>query len=169
MPAAAKGRHSEMKRERMDLFFHDDFNFTDFLILPGVEGIGAPLTPVTAPFGAMTVFNDRLTQSPARHSPQLGTLQGTAVVSAFDGYAAFFTSTITLNTSKYAGTLSFVGLFATSDESKLSVVGGTDDFLFVQGFVRMKPVDVSTLNTTYSLQLNLFWPPHASSASAYTL
>eukprot|EP01018_Ginkgo_biloba_P013674 Gb_30774 [translate_table: standard] len=168
MPTAAKGRNSKMKRARMDLFWHDDFNFTDFLVLPGLKGIGAPLSPVSAPFGAMAVFNDRLTQGPARHSPQLGTIQGIAIISAFDGYSSFSASTLTLKTSKYAGTLTFVGPFANNDESKLSVVGGTDDFMFVQGLILMKPFVVSILNATYSLNLNLFWPPHASSSSAYT-
>lgn len=151
-PIAARHHY---KHTKLTIFMHSAINVTDFIPLPGIVGLGSgTLTATAAQFGSMFVFNSPLTSSIDPHSPSVGNMQGTGVTTAFDGTKFFIASTATLNTTKYDGMLNILGISG----GKIPISGGTDDFLFVQGYSVTTRAKIVDLNTTYKIDLYLYWP-----------
>ena len=58
---------------------------------------------------------------------------------------------ITLNFKHRKGSISILGVTHNTKPSDHPVVGGTGDFLFVQGYITV----------VYKIEFHLYWPPYA--------
>lgn len=128
--------------------------------MKGIEG-GAGVTQTTTPFGTLFAFQDALT-STANGSKLVGIAEGTTITSSLDGLRSISIAKLTLRLKNHKGSISVVGVTNNVKRSDLPVVGGTGDFLLVQGYVTSSPVDIKGLTVVYKIEFHLYWPPYAS-------
>lgn len=158
-PLAVHAAHHHARHETLRFFWQDKLNFTDFFILPGLPGVGSAIfTTISVPYGSVFVFVDPLTETPDPASKQIGTARGTFTGASFDGIIVYSAFTFEFNTTKRKGTLSFLGSYPTTVAATIPIVGGTGDFLFAQGYSVFTPVNTSTFNVTYGVDLRVYWP-----------
>ncbi|XP_020218357.1 dirigent protein 23 [Cajanus cajan] len=156
----APPRHKSL---HMSLFQHETINKTGYVIVNGVEG-GAETTATTTPFGTLFVFQDPLTAKANRSSKQLGTAEGTSITSGLDGLSSISVVKLTLRLKDRKGSISIVGGTNNMKRSDHPVVGGTKDFLFVQGYVTSSPINLKGSTVVYKIGLHLYWPPYPPQA-----
>lgn len=154
---------SNLKSLHFSLFQHETINKTAYVIVNGVEGSG--FTDTTAPFGTLAVFQDSLTVTANRSSKLVGIAEGTAITSSLDGLRCISIAKLTLRLKNHRGSVSIVGGTNNAKPSDHPVVGGTEDFLFVQGYITTSPVDVKGVSVVYKIEFHLYWPPYATQAS----
>ncbi|GJX07815.1 dirigent protein 19-like protein [Tanacetum coccineum] len=127
-----------------------------------VVGCGWPeAAPVAGKYGEGEC--DPLTLKPNTTSKVVGTAEGTSITSGLDGLQSISIAKLTLDVKKHKGSISIVGGTHNIKPSNHPVVGGTDDFLFVQGYVTSSPVNLAGITVTYKIEFHLYWPPYASS------
>ncbi|KAD7479109.1 hypothetical protein E3N88_02245 [Mikania micrantha] len=153
--------HFGLKSLHFTLYQHETINKTGYIVVNGVAG--PPVSQTTTPFGTLFVFQDPLTLKPKHTSKRVGTAQGTSITSGLDGLQSISIAKITLDVKKHKGSISIVGVTNNIKPSNHPVVGGTDDFLFVQGYVTSSPVNLVGLTVTYKIEFHLYWPLYASS------
>ncbi|KAF3624366.1 putative rab proteins geranylgeranyltransferase component A 1-like [Capsicum annuum] len=151
--------HHELKSIHFTLFQHETINKTAYLIVNGVAG--AAISQTTTPFGTLYVFQDPLTLKANSNSKIVGTVEGTSITSSLNGLQSISIAKITLKMKHYKGSISVVGGTHNTKPSNHPVVGGTGDFLFIQGYVTSSPVDLSGITVTFKIQFHLYWPPYA--------
>ncbi|KAA0052915.1 hypothetical protein IC582_015156 [Cucumis melo] len=151
--------HRHLRSLHFSLFQHETINKTGYFIVPGVVGPGVSQT--TTPFGTMFAFHDPLTTGADRVSKLVGTSEGTSITSSFDGLQSISIAKISLRLRHHTGSLSIVGGTHNVKPSNHPIVGGTGDFLFVQGYVTSSPVDLVGITVVYKLEFHLYWPPYA--------
>ncbi|KAK7307436.1 hypothetical protein VNO77_40496 [Canavalia gladiata] len=147
------------------LFQHETINKTGYMIVNGVEGGGEENSESPTPFGTLLVFQDPLTATANRSSKQVGTAEGTSITSGLDGLSSISVAKLTLRLKGHKGSVSIVGGTNNIERSDYPVVGGTRDFLFVQGYVTSSPVDVKGPTVVYQIQFHLYWPPYPPPSS----
>lgn len=152
-------RHRHLRSLHFSLFQHETINKTGYFVVDGVAGPGVSQT--TTPFGTMFVFQDPLTTTVDRASKLVGTAEGTAITSSLDGLRSISIAKVTLRLRRHSGSVSVVGGTHNIKPSNHPVVGGTGDFLFVQGYVTSSPVDLTGITVVYKLEFHLYWPPYA--------
>ncbi|XP_014508278.1 uncharacterized protein LOC106767838 [Vigna radiata var. radiata] len=106
----------------------------------------------------------RLTVEANKSSEQVGFAEGTRVLSSPTG-RSISVAILTLSLKDHKGSLSVVGIVDIVDSTNLPVVGGTKDFLFVQGYVTSSPLNPYDPNVVYEIQFHLYWPPYATPSS----
>ncbi|XP_014507765.1 dirigent protein 19-like [Vigna radiata var. radiata] len=153
-----------LKSLHFSLFQHETINKTGYIIVDGIKG-GAAVSQTTTPFGTLFAFQDPLTVAANRSSKLVGISEGTTVTSSLDGLRSISIAKLTLRLKHHKGSLSVVGVTDNVKSSNLPVVGGTEDFLFVQGYVTSSPVDLTGLTVVYKIQFHLYWPPYATPSS----
>ncbi|KMT20161.1 hypothetical protein BVRB_1g001730 [Beta vulgaris subsp. vulgaris] len=155
--------NTALKSMHFTLYQHDNVNKTGFLIVVGVSGLVVNST--ASPLGSIFVLRDPLTATQDPSSKLLGEIEGTSITSSFDGLDNLSIGKITLNLKGHKGSISILGsinnLIRPSD---VPVVGGTGDFLFVQGYLGVSLVNFQGANLIYKLEFHLYWPPYAASA-----
>lgn len=162
--AGSDHHHQHLKSLHFSLFQHETINKTGFFIVKGIEG-GAGVTQTTTPFGTLFAFQDPLTVSANRTSKLVGISEGTSITSSLDGLQSISIAKLTLRLKHHKGSVSIVGAVNNVKHSDLPVVGGTEDFMFVQGYVTSSPVDLKGLTVVYKVEFHLYWPPYATQAS----
>ncbi|KAK9164936.1 hypothetical protein Scep_000127 [Stephania cephalantha] len=150
----------ELKSLHFSLYQHDTINQTVYVIVKGVVGPG--VGQVADPFGTIYVFQEPMTVTANRSSAVVGVVQGSSTVSSFDGLESIAVAKITLNMKHYKGSLSVLGVTHSIKPADHPVVGGTGDFLFVQGYVTSSPVDFKGNALVYKIEFHLYWPPYAT-------
>nr|GLL38568.1 unknown [Ipomoea trifida]GMD53415.1 dirigent protein 19-like [Ipomoea batatas] len=150
----------ELTSLHFSLFQHETINKTGYIIVNGVAGPGVSQT--TTPFGTLFAFQDPMTLTANRTSKMVGTAQGTSITSSLDGMQSISIAKITLNMKRHKGSISIVGATDNLKPSDHPVVGGTGDFLFVQGYVTSSPVNLKGMTVTYKIEFHLYWPPYAT-------
>ncbi|XP_031117499.1 dirigent protein 19-like [Ipomoea triloba] len=166
--ATCKSHHHHHKHQQeyeltslhFSLFQHETINKTGYIIVNGVAGPGVSQT--TTPFGTLFAFQDPMTLTANRTSKMVGTAQGTSITSSLDGMQSISIAKITLNMKRHKGSISIVGATDNLKPSDHPVVGGTGDFLFVQGYVTSSPVNLKGMTVTYKIEFHLYWPPYAT-------
>ncbi|KAK3005922.1 hypothetical protein RJ639_017795 [Escallonia herrerae] len=153
-------RKHGLKSLHFALYQHETINKTGFIVVNGVAG--PPVGQTTTPFGTLFVFEDPMTLTPNRTSKVVGVAEGTSVTSGLDGLRAISIAKITLNVKHYKGSISVVGGTHNIKPSDHPIVGGTGDFLFVQGYVTSSPVDLTGLTVVYKIEFHIYWPPYAT-------
>ncbi|TKY70249.1 Dirigent protein 2 [Spatholobus suberectus] len=108
---------------------------------------------------------DPLTAKANRSSKQLGTAEGTSITSGLDGLSSILVAKLTLRLKNHKGSISIVGGTNNLKRSDHPVVGGTKDFLFVQGYVTSSAIDVKGPTVVYKIGFHLYWPPYPPRAS----
>ncbi|KAL5706156.1 hypothetical protein ACHQM5_024362 [Ranunculus cassubicifolius] len=151
--------HNGMKSLHFSLFQHETINRTGYVIVNGVNGKG--ITQTTMPFGTIYVFQDLLTIMPNPSSKVIGVCEGNSITSSLDGLRSISVAKVSLTLKKYKGSLSIVGGTHNTKPADHPIVGGTGDFVFVQGFVTSSPVDLEGLSVVYKIEFHLYWPPYA--------
>jgi hypothetical protein len=156
--------HQGLKSLHFSLFQHETINKTGYIIVNGVAG---PVTSqTTTPFGTLFAFEDPMTVTANRSSKLVGIAEGTSITSSLDGLRSISIAKITLRLKNHAGSISIVGGTHNIKPSDHPVVGGTGDFLFVQGYVTSSPVDLKGLTVVYKIEFHLYWPPYAVHTSS---
>jgi len=141
------------------LFQHETTKKTGFVIVNGVEGSEGKSESST-PFGRLFVFQDPLTAKANRSSRQLGTAEGTSITSGLDGLSSISVAKLSLRVKNHKGSISIVGGTNSLERSDYPVVGGTQDFLFVHGYVTSSPLHVNPPTVVYKIGFHLYWPPY---------
>jgi hypothetical protein len=152
-----------LKSLHFSLFQHETINKTGYIIVNGVAGPAVGQT--TTPFGTLFAFEDPMTVAANRSSKLVGIAEGTTVTSSLDGLRTISIAKITLRLKNYKGSISIVGGTHNIKPSDHPVVGGTGDFLFVQGYVTSSPVDLEGITVVYKIEFHLYWPPYAAQVS----
>ncbi|KAL2933463.1 Dirigent protein 19 [Bienertia sinuspersici] len=153
--------HGDIKSIHFSLYQHETINKTGYLIVNGVAG--PHVSQTTTPFGTIYAFQDPLTTTPTYNSSTvLGTTEGASITSSLDGLRSLSVAKITLNMKSHKGSISILGGTHNTKPSDHPVVGGTGDFVFVQGYVTSSPVDLKGITVVYKIQFHLYWPPYAT-------
>ncbi|KAH0973204.1 hypothetical protein GBA52_025360 [Prunus armeniaca] len=118
--------HHQLKSLHFALFQHETINRTGYIVVNGVGGAGIR-------------SDDRHSQSIFETS---WNSSGTSVTSSLDGLQSISVAKITLRLKHHSGSVSIVGGTHNVKPSDHPVVGGTGDFLFVQGYVTSSPVNL---------------------------
>ncbi|KAG4988088.1 hypothetical protein JHK85_031071 [Glycine max] len=108
---------------------------------------------------------DPLTAKANRSSKQLGTAEGTSITSGLDGLSSISVAKLTLRLKDHKGSISIVGGTNNMKRSDHPVVGGTEDFLFVHGYITSFPIDLKGPSVVYKIGFHLYWPPYPPQAS----
>ncbi|XP_027347663.1 dirigent protein 19-like [Abrus precatorius] len=156
--------HHHLKSLHFSLFQHETINKTGYIIVNGIEG-GPGITETTTPFGTLFVFQDPLTVSANRSSKLVGISEGTSITSSLDGLQSTSVAKLSLSLKHHKGSVSIVGGTNNVKPSDYPVVGGTGDFMFVQGYVTSSPVNLKGPTVVYKIEFHLYWPPYATQAS----
>ncbi|XP_020207838.1 dirigent protein 19 [Cajanus cajan] len=161
--ASSHHHHHHLKSLHFSLFQHETINKTGYIIVEGIsiKG-GAGISQTTTPFGTLFVFQDPLTVAANRSSKLVGISEGTSITSSVDGLQSISIAKLTLRLKHHKGSISVVGAINNIKPSNLPVVGGTEDFMFVQGYVTSSPVDLKGLTVVYKIEFHLYWPPYAT-------
>lgn len=161
-PSSLDHHHQGLKALHFSLFQHETINKTGYTIVSGVAGEGVKET--TIPFGTIFAFQDPMTTTPNASSRVAGIAEGTSITTSFDGLRSISIAKITLNLKGHKGSVSVLGGTHNIKPADHPVVGGTGDFMFVQGYVRSSPVDLEGLSVVYKIEFHLYWPPYAAHA-----
>uniref|UniRef100_A0A803MZS5 Dirigent protein n=1 Tax=Chenopodium quinoa TaxID=63459 RepID=A0A803MZS5_CHEQI len=142
------------------LYQHETINKTGYFIVNGVAG--PHVSQTTTPFGTIFAFQDPLTTT-VSYSPSTvhGTAQGASITSSLDGLQSLSMATISLNIKNHKGSISILGETHNTKPADHPVVGGTGDFLLVQGYVTSSPVNLVGITVVYKIEFHLYWPPYA--------
>ncbi|XP_047149267.1 pterocarpan synthase 1-like [Vigna umbellata] len=154
----------QLKSLHFSLFQHETINKTGYIIVDGIKG-GAGVSQTTTPFGTLFAFQDPLTVAANRSSKLVGISEGTTVTSSLDGLRSISIAKLTLRLKNHKGSLSVVGVTDNVKSSNLPVVGGTEDFLFVHGYVTSSPLHAKSSTLVYEIGFHLYWPPYATTSS----
>ncbi|XP_021674705.2 dirigent protein 19 [Hevea brasiliensis] len=157
--SAAHHHHHQLKSLHFSLYQHETINKTGYIIVNGVAG--ANLSQLALPFGTLFVFQDPMTVTANRTSKVVGIAEGNSITSSLDGLTSISTAKITLSLKNHKGSISIVGGTHNVKPADHPVVGGTGDFMFVQGYVTSSPVDLVGLTVVYKIEFHLYWPPYA--------
>ncbi|TKY58231.1 Dehydrodolichyl diphosphate synthase 6 [Spatholobus suberectus] len=108
------------------------------------------------------VWADPLTVTVNRSSKLVGIAEGTSITSSLDGLRSISIAKLTLRLKHHNGSISIVS--GTNNVKPLDhpVVGGTGDFMFVQGYVTSSPVDLKGVTVVYKIEFHIYWPPYAT-------
>ncbi|EEF40698.1 Disease resistance response protein, putative [Ricinus communis] len=158
-PTSTSKHHHGVESLHFALYQHETINKTGYIIVNGVAG--ASISQTTTRFGTLFVFQDPMTVTPNRTSKVVGMAEGTSVTSSLDGLTSISTAKISLHLKHHKGSISIVGGTHNVKPADHPVVGGTGDFLLVQGYVTSSPVDLSGLTVVYKIEFHLYWPPYA--------
>ncbi|KAK9285345.1 hypothetical protein L1049_024536 [Liquidambar formosana] len=164
MATSTSHHHDGLKSLHFSLFQQETINKTAYIIVNGVAGPATSQT--TTPFGTLFVFEDPMTVTANRSSKTVGIAEGTSITSSLDGLRSISIAKITLNLKNHKGSISVVGGTHNIKPSDHPVVGGTGDFMFVQGYVTASPVDLKGLTVVYKIEFHLYWPPYAIKSSS---
>ncbi|XP_010266178.1 PREDICTED: dirigent protein 19-like [Nelumbo nucifera] len=156
--------HHGLKTLHFSLYQQETINKTGYVIVNGVAGPG--ISQTTTPFGTIFTFQDPMTVTANRSSKVVGIAEGTSITSSLDGLRSISIAKITLSMKNYKGSLSILGGTHNIKPSDHPVVGGTGDFMFVQGYVTSSPVDLKGQTVVYKIEFHLYWPPYAIQASS---
>ncbi|KAJ9172570.1 hypothetical protein P3X46_015793 [Hevea brasiliensis] len=159
LKATSAAHHHQLKSLHFSLYQHETINKTGYIIVNGVAG--ANLSQTALPFGTLFVFEDSMTVTANRSSKLVGIAEGTSITSSLDGLTSISTAKITLSLKNHKGSISIVGGTHNIKPADHPVVGGTGDFLFVQGYVTSSPVDLVGTTVVYKIEFHLYWPPYA--------
>ncbi|KAG1361070.1 dirigent protein 7 [Cocos nucifera] len=158
--ASSHNHDQDLRFLQFSLFQHETINKTGYIVVDGVAGTG--FSETTTPFGTIFVFRDNMTTSLNDSSGVVGIAEGTSITTSFDGLRSLLFAKITLKTHGYEGSVSILGVVHNTKPADLPISGGTGDFTFVQGYVRMSPVDLHGLTVLYKIEFHLYWPPYAT-------
>ncbi|KAJ8771031.1 hypothetical protein K2173_023356 [Erythroxylum novogranatense] len=156
--------HQGLKSLHFSLYQHETINKTGYIIVKGEAGAG--ISESTTPFGTFYVFEDPLTVTANRSSRLVGVAEGTSTTSSLDGLRSISVAKITLKLKHHKGSISIAGGTNNIKPADHPVVGGTGDFLFVQGYITSSPVDTKGLTVIYKIEFHLYWPPYAYAGRA---
>lgn len=156
--------HNHLKSIHFSLYQHETINKTGYIIVNGIKG-NAGVTQTTTPFGTLFVFQDPLTLTSNRSSKLVGIAEGTSITSSLDGLRSISIAKLTLRLKNHKGSVSIVGGTNNVKASDHPIVGGTEDFMFVQGYVTSSPVDLKGLTVVYKIEFHIYWPPYAIQSS----
>ncbi|GAU48738.1 hypothetical protein TSUD_192370 [Trifolium subterraneum] len=156
--------HNHLKSLHFSLYQHETINKTGYIIVNGIKE-SAGVTETTTPFGTLFVFQDPLTLTSNRSSKLVGIAEGTSITSSLDGLQSISIAKLTVRVKGYKGSVSIVGGTNNIKASDHPIVGGTEDFLFVQGYVTSSPVDLKGITVTYKIEFHIYWPPYAIQSS----
>ncbi|XP_004509433.1 dirigent protein 19-like [Cicer arietinum] len=156
--------HKHLKSLHFSLYQHETINKTGYIIVNGIKG-GAGITQTTTPFGTLFVFQDSLTLTSNRSSKHVGISEGTSITSSFDGLQSISIAKFSVRLKNYKGSISVVGGTNNIKASDHPIVGGTEDFMFVQGYVTSSPVDLKGITVVYKIEFHIYWPPYAIPSS----
>ncbi|CAL9062086.1 unnamed protein product [Musa banksii] len=157
---AASSHHHHLRSLHFSLFQQETINKTGYIVVDGVAGAGVGQT--TTPFGTIFVFNDGMTVTSNASSRVAGIAEGASITSSLDGLRSVSFAKITLRIRGLQGSISIVGGTHNIKPVDHPVVGGTDDFMFVGGYVRSSPVDLEGVTVVYKIEFHLYWPPYAA-------
>ncbi|KAL5063588.1 hypothetical protein RYX36_025325 [Vicia faba] len=156
--------HHHLKSLHFSLYQHETINKTGYIIVNGIPQ-SAGVTETTTPFGTLFVFQDPLTLTSKRSSKLVGIAEGTSITSSFDGLRSISIAKLTVRWKGYRGSVSIVGGTNNVKASDHPIVGGTEDFMFVQGYVTSSPVDLTGITVVYKIEFHIYWPPYATQSS----
>lgn len=156
--------NNNLKSIHFSLYQHETINKTGYIIVNGIKG-NAGVTQTTTPFGTLFVFQDPLTLTSNRSSKLVGIAEGTSITSSLDGLRSISIAKLTLRLKNHKGSVSIVGGTNNVKASDHPIVGGTEDFMFVQGYVTSSPVDLKGLTVVYKIEFHIYWPPYAIQSS----
>ena len=159
-----RGSHhnQQLRSLHLSLFQHETINKTGYILVNGLQG-GPGITQTTTPFGTFYVCRYPLTLTANRSSKVVGINEGTSITTSFDGLESISITKVTLHLKDYKGSISTLGGTHNIKPLDHPVVGGTKDFLFVQGYVTSSPVDIRGPNIfAYEHEFHLYWTPHAT-------
>ncbi|KAJ6996919.1 hypothetical protein D5086_010468 [Populus alba] len=142
------------------LYQQEAINKTVYLIVKGVTG--PDVSPSASPFGSMFVNHDLLTISPNSSSKVVGVAEGVSITSSLDGLTNVVMEKITLELKHYKGSVSVIGTAHNIKVIDLPVVGGTGDFMFVQGYIKPSLVTFENPNILYKIEFHLYWPSYVA-------
>ncbi|CAK7355544.1 unnamed protein product [Dovyalis caffra] len=147
-----------LKSLRFTLYQQETINKTVYLIVKGVTG--PDISPSTSPFGSLFVNQDLLTVTPNSSSKVVGVAEGASITSRLDGLANIVVEKITLDMEHCKGSISILGTAHNIEVNDLPVVGGTGDFMFVQGYITPSLVTFENPSIVYKIEFHLYWPPY---------
>lgn len=151
-----------LKSLHFTVYQQGTLNKTSYLILNGVD-TGEAMSPYAAPFGTLQVYYDPLTIGPSRSSKVVGTIEGISVASSLDGLQTVSLTKMSLSLMNHTGSISVVGGAANLTPDDLTIVGGTGDFMFAQGYLRSSPFELNGTTTyVYKNEFHLYWPIYAT-------
>ncbi|KAJ6413359.1 hypothetical protein OIU84_006203 [Salix udensis] len=110
---------------------------------------------------------DLLTISPNSSSKVVGVAEGVSITSSLDGLINVVTEKITLELKHYKGSISMLGTAHNIEVFDLPVVGGTGDFMFVQGYIKPSLLTFDSPDIVYRLEFHLYWPPYVADHFSY--
>lgn len=142
------------------LYQQEAINKTVYLIVKGVTG--PDVSPSASPFGSLFVNQDLLTISPNSSSKVVGVAEGASITSSLDGLTNIVMEKITLELKHYKGSVSVLGTAHNIKVIDLPVVGGTGDFMFVQGYIKPSLVTFENPNIVYKIEFHLYWPSYVA-------
>ncbi|XP_050229699.1 dirigent protein 1-like [Mercurialis annua] len=159
MPSSTSNHHHGLKCLHFALYQQETVNKTGYIIVNGIAG--AHISQIALPFGTIFVFQDLMTISPNPSSKVVGVAEGISTTSSLSGLTSVSTAKVTLRLKHHKGSITIVGGTHNVKAADHPVVGGTGDFLFVQGYVTSSPVDLIGLTVVYKIEFHLYWPPYA--------
>ncbi|KAK9285550.1 hypothetical protein L1049_024745 [Liquidambar formosana] len=164
MAASTSHHHHGLKSLHFTLFQHEIMNKTAYIIVKGATGPG--ISQTTSPIGTMVVIEDPITVSANRSSKVVGVAEAVSVTSTLDGLQSITIAKVSLRMKNHKGSISLVGSTHNIKPSDHPVVGGTGDFMFVQGYVTSSLAYLKGLYFVYKVEFHLYWPPYAIKPSS---